>query len=381
MKFVLFYHSFTSCWNHGNAHFLRGICRELIRREHDVVVYEPANGWSRTNALYDGGAKAVAQAFRLVPGVEIRRYRLAQLDLDEALDDADVVIVHEWNEPELVAQIGERRIRGGRFCLLFHDTHHRAVTAPLEMEQLDLDGYDAVLAFGEVLREVYLKQGWSRRVFTWHEAADSALFTMHTHVEKDTDLIWIGNWGEGERSEELHRYLIQPVADLGLRARIYGVRYPEVARQRLQAHGIAYEGWLPNHHAPRAFARARFIVHVPRRPYVEALPGIPTIRMFEALSCGIPLISAPWKDVEGLFPEDSYLLLKDGDDMRTAMSRIMNDADLAEDLVRTGLHAIRTRHTCGHRVEELVTILDELQAPSPGAIRRAQAGLNAKFLP
>ena len=31
MKFVLFYHSFASCWNHGNAHFLRGVARELIR--------------------------------------------------------------------------------------------------------------------------------------------------------------------------------------------------------------------------------------------------------------------------------------------------------------------------------------------------------------
>ena len=43
-------------------------------------------------------------------------------------------------------------------------------------------------------------------------------------------------------------------------------------------------------------------VHVPRRPYVEALPGIPTIRVFEALACGIPLVSAPWADSEGLFP-------------------------------------------------------------------------------
>ena len=29
MKCVLFYHAFTSCWNNGNAHFLRGYAREL----------------------------------------------------------------------------------------------------------------------------------------------------------------------------------------------------------------------------------------------------------------------------------------------------------------------------------------------------------------
>lgn len=361
MKFVLFYHSFVSCWNHGSAHFLRGIARELIRGGHDVVIYEPADGWSRMNALSDGGASAIAEAATLVPGVEIRPYRLAGLDLDEALDDADVVLVHEWNDPDLIANLGTRRARGGSFQLLFHDTHHRAVTAPLEMEQLELDGYDGVLAFGEILRQVYLEQGWGRQVFTWHEAADSRVFKMDTRAEKETDLIWIGNWGAGERSLELQHYLLEPVAKLGLTARIYGVRYPDVARERLKENGIAYCGWLPNHHAPEAFARARFTVHVPRRPYVEALPGIPTIRVFEALSCGIPLISTPWNDVEGLFPSNSYLPVKDGDEMRDAMSLLMHDEDFAEDMVRTGLHAIRTRHTCGHRVEELMGVIDTLR--------------------
>ena len=33
-------------------------------------------------------------------------------------------------------------------------------------------------------------------------------------------------------------------------------------------------------------------MHVPRRPYVETLPGIPTIRPFEALACGTPVVAA-----------------------------------------------------------------------------------------
>ena len=37
MKFVYFTHSLASCWNHGNAHFLRGVLRELIARGHDVA--------------------------------------------------------------------------------------------------------------------------------------------------------------------------------------------------------------------------------------------------------------------------------------------------------------------------------------------------------
>jgi spore maturation protein CgeB len=359
MKFVFFYHSFTSCWNHGNAHFLRGIARELVRLRHDVVVYEPSDGWSRTNALRDGGRPALAEAERLVPGVTIHRYH-GSPDLDRALDGADVAIVHEWNEPDLAADLGWRRIRGGRFRLLFHDTHHRSVSAPDDIEHFDLSGFDAVLAFGAVLRELYAARGWGRRAFTWHEAADTALFRPHGKVENDTDVIWIGNWGDDERTKELEEFLLGPVTRLGASARIHGVRYPQDVLAELSRRGIAFSGWLPNHRVPDAFAKAAATVHIPRRPYVEALSGIPTIRVFEALACGIPLVCAPWSDAEDLFPAGSYLIAKDGDGMQAALGRVLRDQDLAAAMARTGLAAIRARHTCAHRVAELLAVLEKL---------------------
>jgi spore maturation protein CgeB len=365
MKLVLFCHSFVSCWNHGNAHFLRGVARELIRVGHKVAVYEPADGWSRTNAVKDGGDDVLKEAAALVPGVVLGTYHASTLDLDAALDGADVVLVHEWTDPGVVAQIGERRIAGGRFRLFFHDTHHRAITAPQELERLNLNGYDAVLAFGEVLSNVYRRRGWGRNVFVWHEAADTTLFQPMAHVAKDADLVWIGNWGDGERSDELHEYLIEPIADLDLRARIHGVRYPDDVRATLAAFGIAYDGWLPNHRAPTAFARARMTVHVPRRPYVEALPGIPTIRMFEALACGIPLISAPWNDAEKLFPGGSYMAVRNGVEMKAALRLLAGDPQFAANLAATGLEAIRSRHTCLHRVNELLEILDRVHGRRP----------------
>lgn len=360
MNVVMFYHSFASCWNHGNAHFLRGIARELLALGHSVTVYEPADGWSRRNALRDGGADSLAAAARLVPGVTVQLYDSDGLDLDRWLDHADLVLVHEWNSPDLVGRLGEQHASRGRFLLLFHDTHHRAVTAPHEIDRFDLDGYDGVLAFGEVLREVYLRRGWGGRVFTWHEAADTKLFHPLPDRQPDKDLVWIGNWGDGERGEELQEYLIGPVYRLGLRASIHGVRYPDDVTASLATHGIRYSGWLPNHMAPEAFARARVTVHVPRRPYVEALPGIPTIRVFEALACGIPLVSAPWHDIERLFPQGSFLSVRSGDEMAGALWRVLRDPGFAAQLAQTGLQAVRSRHTCAHRVGELLRIVASL---------------------
>ena len=36
MRVSYFTHSLLSCWNHGNAHFLRGVLSELVRRGHAV---------------------------------------------------------------------------------------------------------------------------------------------------------------------------------------------------------------------------------------------------------------------------------------------------------------------------------------------------------
>jgi spore maturation protein CgeB len=105
-------------------------------------------------------------------------------------------------------------------------------------------------------------------------------------------------------------------------------------------------------------------VHVPRRPYVQALPGIPTIRVFEALACGIPLVSAPWDDCEGLFePGADFLVARDGGEMREHLRAVLNDPALARSLVAHGLRTILARHTCAHRVDELLAIHAELAPP------------------
>jgi len=363
MKFLFYTHSLLSDWNHGNAHFLRGVMRELQRAGHAAEALEPQDAWSRASLAADQGEGALERFSRDFPTLSSRIYG-QNFDHEGAAGDADVVVVHEWTDPALVARLGRARAQGGRFLLLFHDTHHRAVSAEGDIAGLDLGGYDGVLAFGETLRERYLRAGWGRQVFTWHEAADTTLFRPLPDVEKTHDLIWIGNWGDDERSAEIVSFLVEPVRALGLKASVRGVRYPAHALDALKRAGIAYGGWIANADAPQAFASARVTVHIPRRPYVEQLPGIPTIRMFEALACGVPLISAPWNDAEGLFrPGRDFLFARSGADMTRLLGEVLNDAGLARALAASGLETIRARHTCRHRVEELLGIVGQLGAP------------------
>jgi spore maturation protein CgeB len=357
MKFVIFCHSVLSDWNHGNAHFLRGVIVELQSRGHRVEVFEPRGSWSVANLVRDHGAAALTRTLEAYPALCVTRYD-ESLDVEAAIDDADVVLVHEWNTPELVAAVGRTRASRRRQVVLFHDTHHRSVSAKQGMRQYALADYDGVLAFGEAVRQQYLQDGWAARVWTWHEAADVRRFTPRPVVEADADLVWIGNWGDDERTAELHEFLIQPARQLALRGSVYGVRYPAEGLAALSDAGLRYGGWMANYDVPEVFARHHVTVHVPRRPYAAALPGIPTIRPFEALACGIPLVSAPWHDTEGLFREGTdYLVASTGAAMRRQIHAVLHDPDLARSLSKHGRETVLARHTCAHRVDELLGIV------------------------
>jgi spore maturation protein CgeB len=266
-----------------------------------------------------------------------------------------------------------RQVGRSGVTALFHDTHHRSVTAPHEMRRFDLSGYAGVLAFGRAVADVYRLNGWHDRVFIWHEAADTRLFRP-LPARLEGDLVWIGNWGDDERARELQTFLLEPARRMRLRGTVYGVRYPKRALAAVRASGLSFGGRLPNHRAPEAFARHRVTIHVPRRPYAERLPGIPTIRVFEALACGIPLVSAPWDDAEGLFtPGRDFLLARDGCEMESALRLVRSDAEVAESLSRSGRETVLRRHTCRHRALELVEILAALGVSDLAAFEEAAA--------
>ena len=363
MKVVYFTHSLASCWNHGNAHFLRGVLRELSARGHGIRVFEPKGAWSLENLIADHGEAALEPWRKAYPELASETFDAASLDLQEACDGVDLVIVHEWNDPVLVAALGRLRARRGGFRLLFHDTHHRAVSDAAAMSAFDLSGYDGILAFGETLADVYRRQGWGDRVFVWHEAADTRLFHPPQIEPERRGLVWIGNWGDGERAHELNTFLLRPAREAGLPLDIHGVRYPPEALRLLKQYGALYRGWLANARAPEVFARHLATAHVPRRFYAAQLPGIPTIRVFEALACGIPLVSAPWRDSEALFrPGEDFLVAENGGQMVRHLSALRDDRGLREAMVQSGLETIRARHTCAHRVDELLSIAGVLGA-------------------
>lgn len=366
LRIRIFAHSLVSDWNHGNAHFLRGLARSLTRLGHDVRSYEELGAWSLSNLMRhegDTAIEAVDDFRRAYPELDIHFYQNdATFDpfFEEELKEVDLVLIHEWNEPWLVNKILAFKERFG-FRALFHDTHHRAYSRPGEILRFHLHKIDGVLAFGEAIRRIYADGFGVSKVWTFHEAADAEVFAPRV-AARTADVLWIGNWGDEERTHELMEFMVRPAAALaGRKVIVYGVRYPEKALEQLQAAGIEYRGYLPNLKAPQAYNESALSLHVPRRQYANGLSGIPTIRVFEALACGAPLLCAPWSDAENLFrPGQDYVCVPDGNAMRAEIEHLLRDDAARAQLGESGRETILRRHTCMHRAQQLVGIYEEM---------------------
>ncbi|MGK3998142.1 CgeB family protein [Sorangium sp. So ce1024] len=409
MRIALFCRSLLSDLDHGSARFLRGVAAELDARGHDVLAFEPLEPFASpfappipldsarrarraafacghaaprdaaaafacghaappdAAAAHACGHAAPRDAAAAYPRLSPRRYALATLDLDAALEDVDVALVHEGTDPELVRRLGEHRARTDGYHLFFHDARRRLLTDPPAIVRRDLAGYDCVLGSGKSLCEMYLSRGVAPRAVVWREAADARLFRPRPGVEKERDLVWIGDWEDGEQAAALRELLIGPARALGLRARVHGAGYPERARAELAEAGIELAGWLPSHLAPDAFARARVAVHIPPRPRGARCGGAPALRPLEALACGVPLVSAPWPDVERLLaPGRDYLVARTGAEMTEHLRALLSDPGYARGVAEHGRRTVLARHTCAHRVDTLLDLVDELLLELPG---------------
>jgi len=372
MRVVMFYRSFVSDWNDGMAHFLRGIASDLVAREHDVEVLEPANGRSFVAARKELACDPVS-AFQLAyPSLRPSFYQSpAELDLDRAIGAADLVIVHEQNDRALVRLIGKHRRSGAKYRLLYHATECRGVSDPEENGITeDLQDYDGALAVSSGLRDLYLKRAWARQAWTWHQAVDTNMFKVTKGVRPEGDLVWVGNWRGDEGAEDLFDYLLEPVRELGLKAAAYGAGFPETARQQMGKNSVPHRGWIPNYQVPALLSAYRVTVNIPRRPVLGGLSLPVPAGIFEALACGTPLIMSPWTDTEGLFhPGRDFLVARDQHEMKKYLRTLLLDRDAARELSQHGRRTILKHHTCAQRVDQLLAIAREIGVAAAPAER------------
>ena len=61
-------------------------------------------------------------------------------------------------------------------------------------------------------------------------------------------------------------------------------------------------------------------------------------------------------------PGQDFLVARDGEEMAAHLRAVLSDAETARRLAASGLETIRARHTCAHRVSELLAIIGDVVA-------------------
>lgn len=369
MRVVMFYQSVLSDWENETAHFTRGLATELISRSHEVRVYEPAESPCPARMMRHHGPQSIAEFHDAYPGLTVRPYDLTRFDLIDAVASADLVVVQDWNSPDLVRMIGEYRGQAGKYRLLFHDTHHRRLARP-GITPMDLTNFDGVLCLGNLLRDLYVAKGWRDVAWTWRSSVDTRLFVPTASGEFDGDLVCVGDWAAPEQSDDLEEYLLRPARNLGIRAAVYGAGYPADIVSAMRQAGVDYRGHAPDYQLPRILSRYRLAAYIPHRSLVHSLTGVPSIRLLEAMACGLPVVSSPWDDSDGLFePGHDYLPADDFDEMTRHIRALLTELPLSRRLALNARRAIHARHTCEHRANDLLGLAADLglEVPEPYA--------------
>jgi spore maturation protein CgeB len=69
-------------------------------------------------------------------------------------------------------------------------------------------------------------------------------------------------------------------------------------------------------------------------------------------------------------------MAQNGKEMESLLRDVLEDSSLAASLARKGLETIRNRHTCGHRINELLNLYETIR-PAPRVPERIPAGAQA----
>ncbi len=343
MRVVILGLSITSSWGNGHATNYRALARALHERGDEVRFLERQAPW------YAAHRDLPRPPF----GETVLYDSLAELDSHAAaVAAADLVIVGSF-VPEGVA-VAEWALRRARGTVAFYD-----IDTPVTLDRLArgdeeylspslVPRFDLYLSFtgGPALEQLAERWG-ARRPVAFFCFVDPAAYRPVADAAERWSLTYLGTYSAG-RQAGLDELLVAPArADPALRAVIAGPMYPPELR------------WPPNverieHVAPREhpgfYCAGAWTLNV-TRPEMRVLGHSPSVRLFEAAACGVPIVSDTWPGIEDVLePGREIVLAENRHDVLAALARPAAERRAIGDAAR---ERVLAAHTATHRVEQL----------------------------
>ncbi len=357
MRIVILGLSITSSWGNGHATTYRGLVRELAANGHDVLFLERDRPWYASNRDLPEPPYCAARLYRGLAQLKQRYTRHVR--------DADLVIVGSY-VPDGVA-IGEWVTETAQGLTAFYDIDTPVTLAKLESGDFEylsphlIPRYDLYLSFtgGPTLRKIETK---------YHSPMARALYCSfdpdHYYPQSRAtkwDLGYLGTYSD-DRQPTVERLLNEP-ARLSPESKfvVAGPQYPDSIDW---PKNVQRKNHLPPTQHRNFYNAQRFTLNVTRAAMIRA-GWSPSVRLFEAAACAVPILSDWWDGLDSLFePEREILIAETANDVLRSLR--MKDHDRK----RIGLRArdrVLAEHTAAHRARELESYVREALPPREAA--------------
>jgi spore maturation protein CgeB len=345
--------SITSSWGNGHATTYRALVREITARGHDVLFLERDQPWYAENRdmpvpphgrtvvyrsvdeLRDGFTKAVRRADAVVlgsyvpDGITIADWIVAEARGTKAFYDIDTPVTMAALQQGTCEYIASRQI--ARFDLYLSFTGGPTLTR-LERE------------FGSpAARALYC-------------SFDPQLYFPESAAEVRWDLGYLGTYSD-DRQPTLEHLLLQPAERWhGGRFIVAGPQYPETIAWPANVEREIHVA--PAHH--RTFYTAqRFTLNVTRADMIRA-GWSPSVRLFEAAACGVPIVSDEWPGLDEFFvPGQEIFVSRSADETLALLRTLPDEARLAA--AERARARVVSAHTAAHRAAQLESALIEIR--------------------
>lgn len=350
MRIIIFGLTITSSWGNGHATIWRGLCRALHKRGHNIVFFEK-------NVSYYADNRDLTE----FEGADIILYN----DWSEiisyagkALLNADVGLVSSYCPDGVAAS--ELVNNSNASVKIFYD-----LDTPITLKTLSekgavpyigkrgLQDFDLVLSYtgGDAITGLKNKLKAKNAVPLYGCADPDFHYPVPFSKDYRADFSYLGTYAP-DRQQALMEFFIKPAKQMPHKKfLIGGSQYPEDFPWAENIHFIDHV--RPPEH-PAFYCSSPFTLNITRGTMAQ-MGYSPSGRLFEAASCGVPIISDYWTGIEKFFtPGSEIIIVKKSEDVIEALNMLDDNRIKISERAR---EKVLSEHTAEHRAAEFENIL------------------------
>ena len=351
LDIVIFGLSITSAWGNGHATTYRALLQALAGRGHRIRFFERDVPWYANNR-------------------DLARQRYCEVTLYSSIDElgelfpgeiqADLIILGSYvPQGALLADWLLPRARG---ITAFYDIDTPVTVAQLsrgECEYLRPDlvsRFDLYLSFagGPILHRLRSEFD-AQRPRAFYCSVDPSEYRPAIGSSKRFNLGYLGTYSP-DRQPALQRLLMEPARRWSEgRFCVAGPQYPDDIDWPANVERIEH---LPPSSHREFYNSQRLTLNVTRADMI-ANGYSPSVRLFEAAACGVPILTDPWLGLEEFFVPGKEILLAHSPE--TALQYIRDcDPCYLQQIATRARARVLSEHTAAHRACQLEEYLHEV---------------------